>query len=42
MLPLFEPAKCGNPDSVLKKQRTLLSQKLRTIVEKNTTLGGNF
>ena len=32
MLPLFEPAKRGNSDSVLKTQQSLHSQKLRTIV----------
>ena len=32
MLPLFEAAKRGNSDNVLKKQQSLHSQKLRTIV----------
>jgi hypothetical protein len=42
MLPLFEPAKRLNFNSVLKTQQSLHSQKLRTIVVQNTTLGGNF
>jgi hypothetical protein len=32
ILPQFKPTKCGNSNSVLKKQQSLHSQKLRTIV----------
>jgi hypothetical protein len=42
MLPLIKSAKRGNSNGVLKKQQNLHSQKLRTIVVKNTTLRGTF